>query len=152
MNLHELKQQSRKRVSSPFTGMEYIIQRMDQLEFGRAQLTGIMSAEESPAHEKTLSRAVAEKMSRTLDEIEQVLRRSVLEPIIFFGPETETPENQAHISWIAPDQAWLYSEALKLSGMDEASQKALQEFLKNGHGSETSSSLEEPAASSQANS
>ena len=136
--IEKLKERSRKEVTSPLSEVTYRIKMLSQIEFSRCQILPIIPIDDKEPDEKTLMQFIRDNGKRTLDTMQWVLERGVIHPKIFFGPEQDTPADQAHADWLAGDQAWLYSEILKFSGLDEASQDALKDFVKNGNGSEPS--------------
>lgn len=137
MTITELKNKSRKEVPSPFTGMTYTIRSVSQIEFSRVQLEGILPADKPADTEKEFNARVAASALRHVTLMQWALERAVVNPRVNYGPEDKVGDGEVHASWIAQDEAFLYSEILKHSGLDDEAQAALQDFLKNPKGSET---------------
>ena len=149
MTLEELKARSRSSVVSKFTGMTYAIRSLSQIEFSRAQLNAILPA--AKPTEKEIDAALLQVGHRTLNTMQWVLEHGVVEPRIVFG-DREPIDGEAHASWLGQDEAFLYEQILKLSGLDDESQKALESFLKNRNGSEPTLPLGESTDYFQAHS
>ena len=149
MTLEELKTRSRRMATSQFTGMTYALRSLSQIEFSRAQLNAILPA--ARPTEKEIDAALLQVGHRTLNTMQWVLEHGVQEPRIVFG-DREPGEGEAHASWLGQDEAFLYEQILKLSGLDDESQKALESFLKNRNGSEPTPPLGESTEYFQAHS
>ena len=153
MTVSELKARSRKTITSQHTGMVYRIRSLSQIEFTRAQLTALMPAAVPVAPtEREAQDMLLQGGQRILAAMQWVIEHGVVDPKIRYCEEDQLEEGQVHSTWIGQDEGLLYSEILQLSGLDDESQKSLENFLKNRNGSEPTTPSEESTESFQAHS
>src|SRR5262245_722715 len=156
MNVQEIRQASRKEITSTITGYSYTIRKLSQFDIVEAQLNLMLTIKKEKAEELGLA---SKNGNHLLDVEEQrrqihierwVVQHGTVAPRIFFGSEEETPQDDAtvHVNWIASDEAFLFSEIMSFAGINESATRALNDYLKNRIGSDSSTRSPELTASS----
>jgi hypothetical protein len=141
--IDQIRSASRKIVTSPITGNEYLIRRIDQVDFNRHQVSTLLPADDATEFVEPRF------LTRIIDAVQYSLEKGA---DVFFGDEAATPDGKINANWIAPDQGFLSDEILKFSGLDDESSRKLKDLIKNGNGSGKPTLSPESSADSRTNS
>lgn len=149
----EIKQRSQKEVTSPETGITYRIRKLSQIEYSRAGISGFMpvASKPRPMNAEELKESF-KQVDVYLNSLQYQLEHGVVQPKLFFGPESETPEDSVHSSCIAGDEVWLGGQILEFTGLNEKNRQDLEDYSKNGQRSSSTTPSESDTESVLANS